>query len=70
MRHDAHIMRALEYAGAFVIGQPGAFRYRWDGSKDFVTPSPSDVFVLDADGAVETVWSARYVDRFYHEALT
>ena len=70
MRHDTHIMRALEYAGAFVIGQPGNFRYRWDGAKNFTTPSPSDVFVLDAEGAVNSIYSSEYVDRFYREALT
>ena len=57
MACDLAIMDALERAGAFVIGNPQAFRYRWPGKKKFTRPTPRMVVVLDEDGATALVYT-------------
>lgn len=57
MACDLAIMDALERAGAFVIGNPQAFRYRWPDKKKFTRPIPRMVVVLGDGGEVATVYT-------------
>lgn len=65
MACDLAIMDALERAGAFVIGNPQNFRYRWPGKRQFTRPTPRMVVVLDEDGEAALVYTREVFMRLF-----
>lgn len=59
------IITALERAGHFVIGSPGAFRWKAKRAKGFTLAPNHSVFLLSDDGAVTDVLPPDYFNAHY-----